>query len=106
MQGAGGPGSIARLLFEAGARPRTKLRSGQIVRANVIKQIAPSKWMLGIGGRVIPAFSERALSSGMTFLAQVRIEGPFFCSHTKKSAAERAPPVSYPPKGCRAMSSR
>jgi hypothetical protein len=75
MQGAGGPGSIARLLFEAGARPRTKLRSGQIVRANVIKQIAPSKWMLGIGGRVIPAFSERALSSGMTFLAQVRIEG-------------------------------
>ena len=75
MQGAGGPGSIARLIFEAGARQRSSLRSGQVVRANVIKQLAPSKWMLGIGGRVIAATSERNLSPGMTFQAQVRIEG-------------------------------
>ncbi len=75
MQGAGGPGSIARLIFEAGAPQRSSLRSGQVVRANVIKQLAPSKWMLGIGGRVIAATSERSLSPGMTFQAQVRIEG-------------------------------
>ncbi|MFO7780274.1 MAG: hypothetical protein R6W94_01460 [Spirochaetia bacterium] len=75
MQGAGGPGSIARLIFEAGAQRRSSLRSGQVVRANVIKQLAPSKWMLGIGGRVIAATSQRSLSPGMTFQAQVRIEG-------------------------------
>ncbi len=74
MQGAGGPGSIARLIFEAGAQRRSSLRSGQVVRAHVIKQLAPSKWMLGIGGRVIAATSERSLSPGMTFQAQVRIE--------------------------------
>lgn len=74
MQGAGGPGSIARLIFEAGGQRRSSLRSGQVVRAHVIKQVAPSKWMLGIGGRVIAATSERSLSSGMTFQAQVRIE--------------------------------
>ena len=74
MQGAGGPGSIARLIFEAGAQRRSSLRSGQVVRAHVIKQLAPSKWMLGIGGRVIAATSQRNLSAGMTFEAQVRIE--------------------------------
>lgn len=74
MQGAGGLGSIARLIVEAGARPRAGLRSGQIVRANVIKQLAPSKWMLGIGGRTIAASAERTLTPGMSFLAQVRIE--------------------------------
>jgi hypothetical protein len=75
MQGAGGAGSIARLLFEAGPRPRSTLRSGEIVRAQVIKQLAPSKWMLGIAGRAIPAYSERALSAGMIFRAQVRVDG-------------------------------
>lgn len=74
MQGAGGMDSIARLIFEAGARGRSSLRSGQVIRAQVIKQLAPSKWMLGIGGRVIAATSERALSPGMTFQARVRIE--------------------------------
>lgn len=75
MQGAGGPGSIARLLFEAGPRPRSTLRSGEIVRAQVIKQLAPSKWMLGIAGRAVPAYSERALAAGMIFRAQVRVDG-------------------------------
>jgi hypothetical protein len=45
-----------------------------VVRAHVLKQLAPSKWLLGIGGRVISAFSERSLAPGMTFPARVRIE--------------------------------
>lgn len=74
MTGPGSPGSIARLLTKTGDQSRPALRSGQVVRAQVLKQIAPSKWMLGIGGRVIAASSERSLGVGSKFMAQVRVQ--------------------------------
>jgi hypothetical protein len=73
MASAGGFGSIARLLTEAPDTKAPRLRSGQLVQARVLKKLAPSKWLLGIGGRVMSAYSERALAVGMRFQAQVRI---------------------------------
>ncbi|MFO8065744.1 MAG: hypothetical protein ACQETQ_00455 [Spirochaetota bacterium] len=74
MTGAGGFGSIARLITKGGEHSPPALRSGQVIRAQVLKQIGPSKWMLGIGGRVVAASSERSLGVGGTFMAQVRVQ--------------------------------
>ncbi|MFP4206165.1 MAG: hypothetical protein ACLFRR_08580 [Spirochaetaceae bacterium] len=74
----GDPGSfghVARLVLEAGLRTGRPLRSGETVRATVLKQLTPTKWLLGIRGRVVSAHAERTLNAGSAFFARVRAEG-------------------------------
>ncbi len=47
------------------------LRPGQTVHLTVIKQLAPGKWAVAIGGRVYPAFSQLALEPGALLRARV-----------------------------------
>jgi len=52
-------------------RPGLRLRPGDLVTLTVIKQLDSSKWAVGIGGRVYPAFSNLALVAGTVLKARV-----------------------------------
>lgn len=62
---------IAGGSIQLSSRPAVGLRPGDSVTLTVIKQLAPGKWAVGIGGRVFPAFSGLDLSPGTTLRARV-----------------------------------
>lgn len=93
-EGAGRPSPVSgpaagaiRISPDAGLH----LQSGQTVSLTVIKQLAPGKWAVAIGGRVYPAFSRLALEPGAVLSARVSsTAGRFVLTLT----AERADPLA------------
>ncbi|HVO38964.1 MAG TPA: hypothetical protein VMV03_08045 [Spirochaetia bacterium] len=52
-------------------RPGLRLHAGDTVLLTVIKELAPGKWAVGIGGKVYPAWSRLLLEPGAVLQARV-----------------------------------